>query len=37
MYTYLISGDRAKNDQLRVLGKFHEQFKRAAIQWDACI
>jgi hypothetical protein len=27
----LFSGDRAKNDQLRVLGK------RVAIQWDACI
>jgi hypothetical protein len=26
-----------KNDQLGVLGKFREQLKRAAIQWDACI
>jgi hypothetical protein len=33
----LFSGDRAKNDQQRVLGKFREQLKRAAIQWDACI
>jgi hypothetical protein len=29
----LFSGGWAKNDQLRVLGKFREQLKRAAIQW----
>jgi hypothetical protein len=33
----LFSGDRAKNNQLRVLGTFHEQLKQAVIQWDACI
>jgi hypothetical protein len=27
----LFSGYRAKNDQLRVLGNFREQLKRAAI------
>jgi hypothetical protein len=27
----------AKNDQLRVLGKFCEQLKRVVIQSDACI
>jgi hypothetical protein len=26
------SGDRAKSDQLRVLGKFRDQLKQAAIQ-----
>jgi hypothetical protein len=35
--THFFSGDRAKNDQLRVFGMFREQFKRAAIQWDPCI
>jgi hypothetical protein len=29
---HFFSGDRAKNDQLRVLGKFREQLKRAVIQ-----
>jgi hypothetical protein len=33
----LFSGDQAKNDQLRVLGKFREQLKRVVIQSDACI
>jgi hypothetical protein len=37
MYTHFFSDDRAKNDQLRVLGKFREQLKRTAIQSDACI
>jgi hypothetical protein len=32
----LFPGDRAKYDQLRVHGKFREQLKRGAIQWDAC-
>jgi hypothetical protein len=33
----LFSADRAKKDQLRVLGKFREQLKRSAIQLNACI
>jgi hypothetical protein len=33
----LFSGNREKNYQLRMFGKFRKQLKRAAIQWDACI
>jgi hypothetical protein len=33
----LFSGDRAKNDQLRVLSKFKVSRHQAVIQSDACI
>jgi hypothetical protein len=33
----LFSGDRAKNDQLRVLSKFKVRRHQVVIQSDACI
>jgi hypothetical protein len=35
--TFFQATGPAKNDQLRVLGKFCEQLKRVVIQSDACI
>jgi hypothetical protein len=35
--THFFSGDRAKNDQLRVLSKFKVSRHQVVIQSDACI
>jgi hypothetical protein len=35
--SHFVSGDRAKNDQLRVFSKFRRQLKQVIIQSDACI
>jgi hypothetical protein len=37
MYPLFFSGDRAKNDQLRVLSKLKVSRHQVVIQSDACI